>query len=215
MNSITNLNDITTDWSFIICTDGINNIPFHEIIVQSILNQSIKNFEIIFVTENSYTPPLHLYKNIITIVAPSNKSKHITYKKNIGARCARYENLCILHDYLFLAPNWYESMSQFKELWNVCSFRILNSNGIRFSDWVVYNYPEYGHVMATYDSPVTPYHYVPGLAFCVKKSLILEYPLNEELTWGEAEDIEWSNRIKNTWLYKLNVNTYVQSLKLK
>lgn len=211
MNSITNSNDTIIDnWSFIICTDGIHT-QFHDYIVQSIINQNIPNFEIIFVTENNYTSN----GNIIVIVAPSNKSSHITFKKNIGARCAKYENLCFLHDYLYLGENWYTNMSNFKEEWNVCSFRILNLNGNRMSDWIVYNHPIIGHSLVDYNEPAGTYHYVPGLAFCVKKEFILQYPLNEELCWGQGEDIEWSERIKSVWNYKFNDQVFIQSLKLK
>lgn len=216
MNSITDLNDTTTDddygWSFIICTDGIQT-QFHHLIIQSITSQNIPKFEIIFVTENQYTPP-PLNTSIITIVAPSDKSSHITFKKNIGARCARYKNLCFLHDYLILGENWYTNMS-FKKEWNVCSFRILNLNGNRMSDWIVYNHPVLGHSLVDYNEPAGLYHYVPGLAFCVKKDFILQYPLNEELCWGQGEDIEWSERIKHVWNYKFNDQVFVQSLKLK
>lgn len=209
MNSTINSNDTTTDnWSFIICTDGIQT-QFHHNIIQSIINQNIPHFEIILVTENLYTIP-----SIITIIAPSDKPGHITFKKNIGARCARYENLCFLHDYLILGENWYTNMSLKKD-WNVCSFKILNLNGNRMSDWIVYNHPLLGHSLVDYTEPAGLYHYVPGLAFCVKKEFILVHPLNEELCWGQGEDIEWSERIKRVWNYKFNDQVFVQSLKLK
>ena len=213
MNSITDSNDTTIDsWSFIICTDGIQT-QFHPIIIQSIISQNIPYFEIIFVTEVPYTTPLSS-TNTIIIIAPSDKPSHITFKKNIGARCARYENLCFLHDYLYLGENWYTNMSLKKD-WNVCSFKILNLNGNRMSDWIVYNHPLLNHSLVDYNEPAGLYHYVPGLAFCVKKEFILEYPLNEELCWGQGEDIEWSERIKRVWNYKFNDQVFVQSLKLK
>lgn len=219
MNSIINSNITTFEniegWSFIICTDGIHT-QFHECIINSIISQNIPKFEIIFVTENVYKPPV-LCIPTITIIIDSDKPNHITFKKNIGARSARYENLCILHDYLYLGPNWYNGILNFKDTWNVCSFQILNLNGKRMSDWVIYNHPIYNHTLVVYTDPASIYHYVPGLIFCVKKEFILKYPLNEDLTWGQAEDIEWSERIKkdNMWNYKFIEGIYVQSLKLK
>jgi len=214
-SNITTIENTKEEWSFIICTDGINT-QFHDCIIQSIISQNIPNFEIIFVTENVYKPPLSL-PSIITIVINSYKPSHITCKKNIGARCARYENLCFLHDYLYLGPNWYTGISIFKDTWNVCSFQILNLNGKRMSDWIIYNHPILGHTLVDYNEPAGIYHYVPGLVFCVKKDFILKYPLNEDLIWGQGEDIEWSDRIKknDVWNYKFIDSIFVQSLKLK
>lgn len=202
------------EWSFIICTDGTNNLQFHETIIETIVNQNIPKFEIIFVCENLNFKPL-AHPNIITVYTPFIKDKHITFKKNVGIRCAKYENLCILHDYLALDIDWYQSMIKFDKDWNVCSFRIMNLDNTRFSDWVIFNHPIHGHTLVDYNTPTTEYHYVPGLAYCVKKYLALKYPLNEELVWGEAEDIEWSDRIKVEWNYHLNINALIYSLKQK
>ena len=48
-----------------------------------------------------------------------------------------------------------------------------------------------------------------------KKSFMSKYPLNEELTWGEGEDVEWSKRIRRKTKLKFNEYSYVQFLKKK
>lgn len=205
------------DWSFIICTDGKTNLHFHKNIIKSIENQNIPNYEIIFVTENNtFTTPGD--KNIITIYfnpSFSKKDGHITFKKNIGARAAQYENLCILHDYLILSENWYPNFVKFGYDWNVCSTQILNKNGNRLTDWMVYNHPTIGHSLVDYNFDADKHHYVPGLAFCVKRDFILKNPLDETLYWGEGEDIEWSSRINDIWNYKINMISSLISSKQK
>jgi len=47
--------------------------------------------------------------------------------------------------------------------------------------------------------------YIPGNFWVAKKNIMQKYPLNENLLWGQAEDIEWSKRvlggaIYSTWL---------------
>jgi hypothetical protein len=202
------------EWSFIICTDGITNVHFHDTIVKSIFKQNISNFEIIFATENMKFSSIK-HPNIITLFCNSIKDAHITFKKNLASRFAKYDNLCILHDYIILADNWYNSMCNFKESWNVCSTRILKTDGSRLNDWIVYNHPIYEHSLVDYTLQTSEFHYVPGLAFCVKRHFILKYPLDDNLTWGQGEDLEWSNRIKNHWDYKINTGTFLQSLKQK
>jgi hypothetical protein len=202
------------NWSFIICTDGITNVHLHNSIVKSIIKQSIPNFEIIFATENMKFIPIQ-HPNIVTVFCNTVKDAHITFKKNLASKFAKYENLCILHDYIILANNWYKSMCDFNDSWNVCSTRILKNDGSRLNDWIVYNHPVCGHSLVDYTTPTSEYHYVPGLAFCVKRQFILEYPLDENLIWGQGEDLEWSNRIKSNWDYKINTGTFLQSMKQK
>ena len=33
---------------------------------------------------------------------------------------------------------------------------------------------------------------------------MIKFPLNEELTWGEGEDVEWSKRVRGNYMFKLN-----------
>jgi hypothetical protein len=40
----------------------------------------------------------------------------------------------------------------------------------------------------------SPFAFVNGTFFCVKRSVALQVPLNEDLDWNQMEDIEWSHR---------------------
>jgi hypothetical protein len=56
--------------------------------------------------------------------------------------------------------------------------------------------------------------YISGNYFLVKKSFILSNPLNEDLTWGMSEDVEWSLRIRDTAVIKCNGKSIVKHNKI-
>jgi hypothetical protein len=197
------------NWSFIIITDG--NSPFIETIIESIKIQNIKNYEIIFITENkSFTCSMGHIEYINTI-----KNSHITYKKNIGAKISKFENLCFLHDYISLENNWYKSFEHFGYNWDVCTTKAVNIDGSRWWDWCTIYHPEYGHANINYEANVTEWHYIPGNFFCVKREFMLDNLLNEDLCHNDGEDVEWSKRIIKKCVYKFNIFTNINFLKIK
>ena len=42
-----------------------------------------------------------------------------------------------------------------------------------------------------------------------------EFLLNENLFWGQSEDVEWSKRIRQKYNFSINENSKVQLLKYK
>ena len=42
-----------------------------------------------------------------------------------------------------------------------------------------------------------------------------EFPLNEDLVWGESEDIEWSKRVREKYNFHINEVASVRLLKQK
>jgi hypothetical protein len=56
---------------------------------------------------------------------------------------------------------------------------------------------------------------MPGFYWIAKKSVMQEFPLNENLTWGQAEDIEWSRRVREKYDFSINPNSSVKFLKQK
>jgi len=207
------------NWSFIICTDGTTNPEYHQAMIESIKKQfsckdDTQKYEILFITENfSFTLE---EDHVTTIYVSTPKEKHITFKKNSAAKFCRYENLCILHDYITLADNWLESFDMFGYDWNVCACRNINKDGTRTWDWCTWNHPEFKHNNVDYTLSATEHHYVPGTSFCVKRDYFLKHPLDERRVWGEGEDIEWSHRIcKHDWKYKINLDTSFNFLKQK
>jgi len=126
----------------------------------------------------------------------SQKNMWITKKKNIITAEARYENIVYMHDYLSLGSNWYNNFLEFGAEWDICMNAIKNPDGSRILDWV--GLPDdrvYGNVVLPYQYKGSAGMYIPGYFWIAKKSLMLEYPLNEDFSWGEGEDIEWSKRV--------------------
>jgi hypothetical protein len=52
--------------------------------------------------------------------------------------------------------------------------------------------------------------YISGGFFIVKKHVMLEEPLDESRGWNEAEDVEWSLRIRDKYVMKCNKNSIVR-----
>jgi hypothetical protein len=57
--------------------------------------------------------------------------------------------------------------------------------------------------------------YISGNYWVSKKRVMEEEPLDEDLDWGEAEDVEWSNRIRDKYQYVMNTHSKVKCLKDK
>ena len=142
------------------------------------------------------------------------KSGAICIKKNLAAKYAKYDKLCVLHDYVGLESGWKDGWDNFKEEWEVAMNVILNKDLIRHRDWLVWDYPGIGACLLPYNY-YCKYMYISGTYFCVKKDFFLKYPLNERLFWGEGEDVEWSLRIREITKFKMNSNSVVKYLKLK
>lgn len=209
------------DWTFGIPTDGLTNPHFHRRIVNSIVLQRIPNYEIIFCVEKGIAlkqqwPNRRWAKQYPMRVIHSSTQKEawITHKKNLIAQHAKYPNLCLLHDYFILGNDWHQGYLRFGEDWNVCSNVILTQKGKRLWDWT--RQSAYGHALLDYtDYSQLDKMYVSGGFFCVKRDYFLANPLNEDLVWGQAEDVEWSNRIKTTWNLKFNPYSMAKAIKKK
>jgi GT2 family glycosyltransferase len=90
-------------------------------------------------------------------------------------------------------------MASFGNDWDLAMTRVSDIKGRRFYDWINWDHPsKTRYAPVDYDnSSDAQYNFVPGAYWIAKKTLMLNQPLNEELTWGESEDIEWSLRVRN------------------
>ena len=198
-------------WSFGVFTDGKNNIGFHDIVVKSIHDCGVPEYEILFVTENTHfkRPEPVLY---VDLPLCNHLGQVHCVKKNSFAKIAKYSKLCIIHDYITLDSNFYKAFEKFGDDWDVCSIPFRSNDGTRWWDWRVEGHPVHGHSLTSYDCPATQWHFVTGNLFMVKKDFIIRNPMS---TIGESEDWEWSNSVKSFWKYKLNKFTGAASLKPK
>lgn len=202
-------------------------------ILDSIKIQNINNYEIIIVGgKNNY-----LDKNIKHIPFDENiKHNWITKKKNIISEKALYENIVFLHDYIKFDHNWYEGMLKFGNNFNICMNKIINTDNLRYRDWTLwpgnkelenkFNLKENlilnqelifddGFLLPYEVSNLSKFMYISGAFFIVKKNIMLEYPLNEKLSWGEGEDVLWSLLVRKKYIFSMNINSSVHLLKYK
>jgi hypothetical protein len=136
----------------------------------------------------------------------STKASWITKKKNLITDNAKFENIVYLHDYIILSRDWYDGFLKFGDDWDVCMNIISNQNGGRFRDWnlcinfivkdaklkCMFN----RDLLLPYDvENVTKFQYISGSYWVAKKSTMQKFKLDENLSWGQGEDVEWSKRL--------------------
>lgn len=164
----------------------------------------------------------------------TQKKSWITKKKNMITDLAQYDTIVYMHDYVELMPGWSDGFNKL-EPWDVCMSRIFTQDGQRFRDWVAWDDPQFpggGRIMekwcpaegiktagkltlVPYSYTNTHYMYVSGAYWVAKKQFMKLYPLNEDLSWGEGEDVEWSYRARHGWTYKMNTLSRVRFNKPK
>jgi hypothetical protein len=153
----------------------------------------------------------------------------ITKKKNQIAQIARHDNLFITHDYYYFGEGVINQFIANARLnVDLYMFPIVNNQGQRHSDWLINPnnmqrfldaYPEYKQILmdaAPYENApkyvcglpyneksLIRYQYISGGFICCKRHVIIEEPLNETLYWGDAEDLEWSERVLKRFKYDM------------
>lgn len=177
-----------------------------------------KNLKIIPFKEDVFSIKLSNIKRVIKELSLKRfffRSGAICHKKNIAAKNAKYDKLCIMHDYVGLESGWKKSFEKFGENWLVSTNIILNIDGKRHRDWILWDHPLVdGPGMLPYDIE-SKYMYLSGGYFCVKRDFFLNNLLDESLFWGEGEDVEWSLRVREKTKFKMNDKSVVVYLKDK
>ncbi len=195
-------------FSFVVSAAAGNDSRI-ETIVDSIEAQGIKpvDYEIIIVGGG-----INIRKRECVSVIDFDESVRpawITRKKNLGAQAAKFENLVIMHDYIALDEGWYDGFSNWMNAdWSLAITPLYTTEGARWRDYTLFpldllhSYPSFG------ERALLPYTYLPthrvarhiyvsGAYYIVKRTLALNNPLNEELLWGQGEDLEWCRRLYN------------------
>lgn len=202
-------------WTFGICVG--TDLKYLERAILSIISQKIPNFEIFVICDY----PIEIDNSIVKIILVESKLKNwITGKKNIIIKSAKYNNICIMHDYLYLDNKWYLGFLKYGNEWNVLSNKILNPfrNNQRVADWMTLDHPLYGIFLLPYSrNNCSKYMYLTGLYFCVKKDFIINNNLylNESLVWGDSEDQEWSIRVRKLTSFSFNPYSIIYTSKDK
>lgn len=169
-----------------------------DLIIESIVRESISEYEIIIVGGKD-----NIWNNSHIHHIPFDESiihNWITLKKNLITENAKYDVIVYMHDYVRLMPGWYKGFLQFdaekNSDWDLAMCKIQTHDGKRGMDWMgLPNDTVYGNVLLPYTYHNPKGMYIPGIFWVAKRSIMQTYPLNSQLRWGEAEDIEWSKRV--------------------
>ena len=207
------------DFTFGIVTAGGNDSGILESI-QSIRDQHIPSYEIIIVGQCG------LSGSDIKVIPfdESIKKGWITKKKNLITDHAAYDTIVYMHDYIKLSPGWYEGFLQYGSDFEFCVTRIVNKDGRRYRDFVlfVHQLPERFQSRALFPYSYTPKHsinrlmYISGAYYIMKKATAKAFPLNEHLSWGAGEDVDLSFRLTDANIpIKCNAHSQVEFMKYK
>jgi hypothetical protein len=208
------------EFTFGIITSGTEDKNIN-IIIDSIEKQNISTYEIIIVGNSKVSR-----KN--TRIVQFNDDyipKWITRKKNIITNVAKLENIVYLHDYIVLTENWYKSFLKFGNNFDLCMSRITNYDGTRYRDWCIcmWDNPTIMQIVGQDKKCILPYDeerfkkhmYFSGAYWVAKRQVMLNYPLNEQLVWGQGEDVLWSSQVREKYEFKMNKDSEVKLLKQK
>jgi hypothetical protein len=199
-------------WTFGIVT-GYQDSKRLKDIIDNIISLNIPEFEILIVGGNRGDFFVDYPQVKFIDFDESQKPLWITKKKNIIANLAMYENMVIMHDYHVFEKDWYVNFRSFGTDWDICSCPQYLVTGARNPmDWSLWDKPGHGRAWSLgYDDwSQTQYMYISGGFFIVKKRVMLEEPLDESLGWDEAEDVEWSLRVRDKYVMKCNKNSIVR-----
>jgi hypothetical protein len=201
-------------WSFGITTTGLN-WPRVQKIINSIRSYGgdIESYEIVII---GGSPPRNFcMDNIVHIdFDESRKTNWITRKKNLITQFSSGACIVFMHDYIKLQPGWSNGFTKFGYDWDVCMTPVRDVLGRRFYDWVSWDHPLYPrYAPLNYsDAEGSKHTFIPGSYWIAKRETMISHPLDENLTWGESEDIEWSLRVRSLH-YKFNPWSPVKHLK--
>ena len=200
-----------------------------EKLISSIKRENIPDSEIIVVGnyENNEIKCINFCETNIS---------YITKKQNLIIDNAKNDILVFLRDYHILWENWWKGLLKFGNDWNVLMNPILNQDNTRFRDVCIWDKPGVGNVWVqrepwckegrvTMGGPHLPpysnlepeYCYINGGYFIARKWFMGRHRWNEELQWGEAEDVDLSLRMRwdKDFKYRFNPYCIVQCQKQK
>jgi len=205
-------------------TFGVCSTPGNEQRIKDIL-MSIKKNDIppsnceVIIVGNISLPMFFSYDVRIFPFDESQKNGWITKKKNIITEKAKFENIVYMHDYIVLEDGWYKAMCDYGNEWDLLMNRIINIDGSRYRDWILAgdwkNNPfverqSMKGLLPYEEKRLTKWMYFSGACWVAKKKFMKENPLEESLTWGEGEDVEWSFRAKEVTKFFLNEKAVVK-----
>lgn len=216
------------NFTFGIITSG-NSEDNINLIIDTIESQHIQLYEIIIVGQ------AHLNRNLTKIIPfdENIKKAWITKKKNLITKHAKYENIVYLHDYIKFDGDWYKGYIKYGDNFKICMNIIKNADGTRFRDWILDPWTDknirnivsskshkdkslsLGCLLPYKELTLSKYMYISGSYWVAKRDVMLEFPLDENLQWGQGEDLAWSSKVRKKYEFSFNPYSTVKSIKLK
>lgn len=187
-------------------------------IIRTIEIQKIPDVEIVVVGGDDFYADHRVVKHV-----PFDENvvpRWITKKKNIVTSLTNHENIVFMHDYFSLDESWYQNMISFDKTFDIMMNRIIDINGNRYHDWSIE--PRTHPWFKSHDDQtflpyeidhMSKYQYISGGYWVAKRHVMEEFPLNELLTWGQGEDVEWSQRVLSKYNFTMNKNSIVKLIK--
>jgi len=218
------------DWTFGIITDGKQD----ELLGQAIqsISREVPNAQLIIVGgSDNWQGMMDDYKFID--FHDRKGWGWLTRKKNLIAQNAKYENICIMHDYVILEDGWYDAVKDFGDKWLTCMHCVLNANYVRYRDWCVISNDAFmdppidkqqppmkfpGRLLDYDNNTWGRWQYLSGTYFCVKRAVILNVPLDEDRYQNDGEDVQWSRLLYQRYgqkVFTMNPHAHVRLLNFK
>lgn len=200
IKSIINSEDQIDCWTFGLVTNG-KRIEFVKKTLETIRRLPVKNYEIIIC--GTYGEKMDADTLYINFKEKDDRG-WITKKKNLICEKAKFENLCIIHDRIYFDSEWFDGIQKWGNYFDVlsCPVYLPVENKNVFSNWetVGQNWSrEDEYKMFHKNGKLDPADwdknvYVGGPIILLKKRIWRQCKWNEDLFWGDAEDIEYSQR---------------------
>ena len=199
-------------------------------LIQSIRMLQIPSTQYEIIIVGAFAPTFELKEDVVAIsFDETQKEGWITRKKNMICERAKFENIVLMHDYMFVHPDFYTGFLKFGNDWEVCVTQIKNADGSRYRDYIFFPYypwwkaslkRECNKFLLPYwmktNKYINRFQYISGSVYCVKKTTALQHPLDETLCWGQGEDVQFSNELANhRILMKCNPYSTIQFMKYK
>lgn len=200
------------NFTFGIITTGYNDDILLKVLnsIKNMTDLKKQNYEIIIVGNTEILADKNI--NFDESIRPG----WITKKKNLITANSKYENIVFLHDYIIFDKEWYVGQLISGNEFDIRMDKIVNYDGTRFRDWCLWvhnNHPIDTIIgrdaLLPYNINLTKYMYISGSYWICKKTIMERFPLNENLNWGEGEDVEWSINVRQHYMFNMNSNSVV------
>lgn len=191
--------DQINQWTFGIVTNGKRK-DFIERAINSIRELGIPHYQIILC--GTYNGEIAEDMEYIYFTEHDDKG-WITRKKNLICQNAKYENIVVIHDRISFDSSWFDGMKKWGPYFDVLSCPIYypNEKILRYN-WDTMGF--YGskdrlNRLRSTSGSLDPtdwdrYVFIGGPIIILKKHIWELQKWNEDLFWGDSEDVELSHK---------------------